>query len=113
MLRWLLSDTRSYQACERKPECDSEQVVNGTGAHGKGSGLQVAKGFNIHTDSAKECRQSAHMDAPIVRRVCACVDGARLALRAIEEVVREDARVNHGKGSDDGRGSLPARVDVR
>jgi len=34
MLRWLLSDTRSYQACERKPECDAEEIVNGTGAHG-------------------------------------------------------------------------------
>ena len=43
------------------------------------------------------------MDAPVVRRVCARVDGARLAFRAIKEVVREDARVDHGKGSDDGR----------
>ncbi len=43
------------------------------------------------------------MDAPVVRAVRACVDGARLALRAVEEVVREDARMNHGKGSDDGR----------
>jgi hypothetical protein len=53
------------------------------------------------------------MDTPKVRRVCACVNGAGLAFRAIEEVVREDARVQHGKGSNDGRGSLPARVGVR
>ncbi len=103
----VVSDTCSDQACERKPECDSEQVVNGTGAHGKGSGLDVVKMISIDADSTEECRQSAHMDAPIVRRVCACVDGACLALRAIEEVVREDAGVNHGKGSNDGRGLRP------
>ncbi len=43
------------------------------------------------------------MNAPVVRRICARVDGARLALRAVEEVVREDSRVDHGKGSNDGR----------
>jgi hypothetical protein len=67
------------------------------------SGLQVAKMISVNADGAKECREGAHVNAPKVRRVCARVYGACLALGAIEEVVREDARVQHGKGSDDGR----------
>jgi hypothetical protein len=96
-------DAESDQRADGEPESDSEEVVNGTGAHGECSGLNVAKVIGIHTDSAKERREGANVDAPVVRAVCACVDRAGLAFRAIEEVVREDARVNHGKGSDDGR----------
>ena len=58
---------------------------------------------SVDADGAKEHREAAHVNAPEVRRVCACVDWARLAFRAIEEVMGEDSRVDHGKGSNDGR----------
>jgi hypothetical protein len=51
----VLSDTCSDQRAEREPEGDGKEDVTDTGAHGKGSGLQVAKVIGIHTDSAKEC----------------------------------------------------------
>ena len=105
-------DAESDQRAEGYAEGAGKDDVNGTGAHGECSGLDVAKVISVDADSAKECRQSAHMDAPVVRAVCTRVDRARLALRAIEEVVREDARVEHGKGSNDGRGSLPAGLTL-
>jgi hypothetical protein len=125
-----LSDTESDQRADGKPENDSESVrkhltrvavskATDTVAKGKGlahsecSGLQVAKVISIHTDSAKERREGANVDAPVVRAVRARVYRARLAFRASEEVVREDARVDHGKGSDDGRIRRSARVGVR
>jgi len=125
----VLSDTECSERAECKPENDSEcvgkhltrvaigkaadAIAKGKGlAHSECSGLDVAKMISIHADGAKECRQSAHMDAPEMRRVCACVNGACLAFHAIEEIVREDARVNHGKGSDDGRICGSARVGV-
>jgi len=51
-----LSDTESDQCADGKPESDSKQVVNGTGAnHGGGSGLDVAKVIGVDADSTKEC----------------------------------------------------------
>ena len=91
---------------EQKPESSakgaSKKDVTNAG-HGECSGLNVAKVIGIHADSAKERREAAHVDAPVVRAVCARVDRAGLALGAIEEVVGEDARVNHGECSGDGR----------
>jgi hypothetical protein len=49
-------DAGSNQRADGKPESDSEQVVNGTGAnHGGGSGLDVAKVIGVDADSTKEC----------------------------------------------------------
>jgi hypothetical protein len=120
MMGLWLSDTESYKRADGEPESDSESVgkyltrvsiheSTDTGAKGKGfahgecSGLDIAKVISVDADGAQECRQSAHVNTPVVRAVCARVDGARLALGAIEEVVGENARVNHGKGSNDGR----------
>ena len=89
----VLSDTESDQRAEDQAECDAENNV--TGSHGEGSGLDVAKVIGIDADSAKERRETAHVDTPVVRAVCACVDRAGLALRAIEEVMGEDARMDH------------------
>ncbi len=108
-----LSDTESYKRADGKPENDGEGVgehltrvsvskaadaiAKGKGLdHGECSGLDVAKVISIHTDGAKERREGAHVDAPVVRRVCARVNRACLTLGAIEEVVGEDARVDHG-----------------
>jgi len=99
MMGLWLSDTESDQRADGEPEDDSEQVVNGTGAHSECSGLDVAKVISVDADGAKERREGTHVDAPIVRAVCTRVDGAGLAFRAIEEVMGEDSRVDHGKGS--------------
>ncbi len=99
----MVSDTESDQRADGEPESDSKQVVNGTGAHGGGSGLDVAKVIGIHADGAKERREGANVHTPVVRRVCARVDGARLALGAIEHVMREDARVDHERLLKTGR----------
>lgn len=103
----MVLDAESDQRAECKPESDGEQVVNWTGAHSECSGLDVAKMISVDADGAKERREAANVDAPVVRAVRACVDGAGLALRAIEEVMGEDARMDHGKGS-----GLPAVARV-
>jgi hypothetical protein len=90
-------DAESDQRADGETESDGENDVADAG-HGKGS-LDVAKVIGINADSAKERREAAHVDAPVVRRICARVDWACLAFRAIEHVVREDARVNHGECS--------------
>ena len=96
---------------KQKPEGCAESArkddVNGTGAHSECSGLDDAKVISVDADSAKERREAAHMDAPVVRAVCARVDGACLAFRTIEEVVREDARVDHGVRPPTRNGSRP------
>jgi hypothetical protein len=87
-------DAECNERADGEPESDSEKNV-ADADHGGGSGLDVAKVISVNADGAKELREHARLDRPIVGSVGACVNGVELAFGATESVAAKNGRVNH------------------
>ena len=91
----VVSDESGEQEPEGCAESACEKNVNGTGAHGECSGLQVVKMISIHADGAQECSECVDVDAVVKGAVCACVNRVGLTLCATVAVMLEDRGVKH------------------